>query len=154
MKITRTNAGNPDFNNLVKDLDAYLKITDEDEHDFYNQFNLIDSLQEVVVIYISNSIGASPVAIGCGAMKKMDSTSVELKRMYVVPQYRGKGVAQKILKELEIWAVELGYKKSVLETGKRQVEAVKFYHNCGYTVIENYGQYKGMTNSICFEKIV
>ena len=51
MKIRRTNSENTDFIHLVKDLDAYLKITDEDEHDFYNQFNSIDVLSEVVVVY-------------------------------------------------------------------------------------------------------
>ena len=72
--------------------------------------------------------------------------------MYVSPDFRGKQVAQKILSELEAWAKELGAKKCVLETGKRQVEAVKFYKKCNYKIIPNYGQYIGMENSICFEK--
>lgn len=152
MIIKRTTSENPDFIKLVIDLDAYLKITDEEEHDFYNQFNSIELLQEVVVIYASKLNNLLPVAVGCGALKKLDSTTVELKRMYVSPQYRGKGYAQKVIKELEIWARKMGYKRCILETGKRQIEAVKFYHNCGYSVIENYGQYKEMANSICFQK--
>ena len=146
MKIVRTNSNNQDFIKLVKQLDAYLKITDGDEHDFYNQFNHIAILQHVVVIYKDD------VAIGCGAIKKFDSDAVEVKRMYLSLKYRGQEFAQNILKELEIWTKELGYKKCVLETGKRQVEAVKFYHKCNYKVILNYGQYKNMENSICFEK--
>ena len=138
MKIIRTNSENKDFINLVKELDAYLKITDEDEHDFYNQFNNIDVLKHVVVVYVDE------IAVGCGAIKKFNNISMEVKRMYVSPENRGKGIAQKILSELEVWAAALGNKKCVLETGKRQKEAVKFYKKCNYKVIENYGQYKGM----------
>ncbi|PQJ68786.1 GNAT family N-acetyltransferase [Polaribacter butkevichii] len=148
IKIIRTNSENIDFINLVKELDAYLKITDGDEHDFYHQFNNIDVLKNVVLVYVDK------VVVGCGAIKKFDKTSVEVKRMFVSPDKRGLGIAQKILTELEIWAKELGYQKCVLETGKRQVEAVKFYKKCNYKVIENYGQYTNMENSICFSKTV
>lgn len=146
MKIVRTNSENQDFIYLVKQLDAYLKITDGDEHDFYNQFNNIDVLKNVVLIYLND------IAVGCGAIKKMDNSAVEVKRMFVSSDKRGKGIAQIILTELEVWAKELGYKKCILETGKRQVEAVNFYHKCKYKVIPNYGQYAKMENSICFEK--
>lgn len=148
MKIIRTNSENIDFINLVKQLDSYLKITDGDEHDYYNQFNNIDVLQHVVVAYFND------VAVGCGAFKKFDNSSVEIKRMYVSETYRKQGIANQILKELENWAKQIGYKKCILETGKRQTEAVHFYHKCDYKVIPNYGQYKGMKNSICFEKTV
>jgi GNAT superfamily N-acetyltransferase len=135
IKTIRTNSKNKDFINLVKELDVYLKITDEDEHDFYNQFNSIDVLKEVVVTYVSEN------AVGCGAIKKFDNSTVEVKRMFVSLDNRGTGVAQKILQELETCAKELGYKKCILETGVRQVEAVKFYKKCGYKIIPNYGQY-------------
>ncbi|MDA9348410.1 GNAT family N-acetyltransferase [Polaribacter sp.] len=152
MKIRRTNSENKDFVRLIIALDAYLKITDEDEHDFYNQFNNIDVLSEVVVVYEDIKTSSKPIAIGCAAMKKFDHKTVEIKRMYVSPEKRGTGIAQKIMQELEDWARELNYEKCILETGKRQVEAVHFYHKCNYKMIENYGQYKGMQNSICFEK--
>ena len=144
--IIRTNSEHSDFINLVKQLDAYLKITDGAEHDFYNQFNNIDVLKNVVVIYVDD------LAVGCGAIKKFDETAVEVKRMFVSLDKRGLGIAQKILTELEVWAKELDFKSCVLETGKRQVEAVKFYNKCNYKVIPNYGQYKEMENSICFKK--
>jgi GNAT superfamily N-acetyltransferase len=146
MKKVRTNSENTDFINLVKELDNYLKITDGDEHEFYNQFNNIDVIQYVIVVYINE------VAVGCGAFKKFDSNSIEIKRMFVAESYRNQGVAKFILKELEVWAKEIGNKNSILETGKRQLEAVQFYHKNGYRVIPNYGQYKGMENSICFKK--
>tara|TARA_R110002051_G_scaffold143337_1_gene216297 strand:- start:40 stop:492 length:453 start_codon:yes stop_codon:yes gene_type:complete len=145
-ELKRTNSENKDFINLVKHLDAYLKVTDQDEHDFYNQFNNIDVLKEVVVLYNDEN------AVGCGAIKKFDNNAVEVKRMFVLSEKRGQGFAQNILAELEIWTKELGYNKCVLETGKRQVEAVQFYKKCGYKIIPNYGQYLNMENSICFEK--
>jgi len=121
LKIVRTDSNNKDFVNLVKDLDRYLKITDGDEHDFYNQFNNINVLKHCVVVFLNNK------AVACGAFKKFDNASVEIKRMYTKPEARKKGLAGNIVLELEHWAKELGYKHTILETGKRQIEAVQFY---------------------------
>lgn len=144
--LLRTNSSNKDFADLVKQLDAYLKITDGDEHDFYNQFNSIEHLNHVVIAYQDKK----PIA--CGAFKAFETSKVEIKRMYTIPNERGNGIAAKVLEELENWAFELGYRFTVLETGKRQVEAVEFYKKNNYAIIENYGQYANMDNSICFEK--
>ena len=73
--------------------------------------------------------------------------------MFVDTSQRGLGIAPKILSELETWAKELNYKKCVLETGERQIEAVKLYIKSNYKRMQiNYGQYKGIVNSLCFEK--
>ena len=144
--VSRTNSDNPDFKILVNELDAYLKITDGDEHDFYNQFNNIDVLKHTVIAYKDLK------PIGCGAFKVYDSHSIEIKRMYTNPEYRNVGVAAKILSELEKWGKELDCDTAILETGKRQVEAVNFYEKNGYYAIPNYGQYNGMGNSLCFRK--
>ena len=72
--------------------------------------------------------------------------------MYTLPGSRGKGIATAILKELENWAFELGYAKCVLETGKRQPEAIALYEKSGYKRIPNYGKYAGVENSVCYEK--
>lgn len=148
MEIIRTHSEHKEFQLLVEALDAYLAIQDGDEHDFYNQFNGIEALQHVVVIQ-KNGKG-----ISCGAFKEFDTQSVEFKRMYTLPSERGKGLATKVLQELEHWAKELGYSKTVLETGKRQPEAVSLYKKYGYQQIPNYGQYIGMENSLCFEKVI
>ncbi len=146
IEIKRTNAANPDFIALVKELDAYLAITDGDDHDFYDQYNKLDAIKHVLVAYIDKE------AVGCGAIKKFDNTTMEIKRMYVKPNNRGAGIADMIIAELEDWAREMDYERCVLETGERQVAAVQFYHKTGYTRAENYGQYKGVENSLCFEK--
>jgi GNAT superfamily N-acetyltransferase len=131
---------------LVKLLDEDLAKRDGDQHSFYHQFNKIDMIKHVVIAYENNK------SVGCGAIKKYNKEAVEVKRMYTLPDMRSKGIASKILKELEIWATELSYKKCLLETGKRQPEAIQLYQRNGYHPIPNYGQYAGIENSICFEK--
>lgn len=145
-RLERTTSDNPDFISLVEKLDSYLTKVDGNEHDFYDQFNSIENLNHVVVA----RIGEQP--LGCGALKAFDAESMEVKRMYVEPEHRGTGVAGEILSQLERWAAELGARYCILETGKRQVEAVKFYKKSGYSVIPNYPPYKGVENSICFRK--
>ena len=146
MKTLRTTSENPDFQKLVKQLDAYLAVMDGEEHAFYHQYNKIDMLKNCIVIFDNDE------AVTCGAIKEFDSKSMEVKRMFTLPEKRGKGLASKILTELETWTKELGYEKTFLETGKRQTEAIALYNKCVYKVIPNYGQYIGIDNSICFEK--
>ena len=146
INIIRTSSDNHDFIELVRLLDADLAIRDGDKHTFYDQFNKIDNIRYVVVAYENNK------PVGCGAIKEYKPDSMEVKRMYVLPEHRKKGIASKILDELEIWASELSYSKCILETGKGQPEAIKLYKKNGYTLIPNYGQYAGVENSLCFEK--
>lgn len=146
MKILRTTSENLDFQKLVKQLDAYLAVMDGDDHSFYGQYNKIDSLKNCVIIYNKNE------AVACGAIKTYESNTMEIKRMFTLPNQRGKGLASTVLKELEIWTKDLGYEKTILETGKKQTEAVALYYKSGYKIIPNYGQYAGVENSICFEK--
>lgn len=145
-EVIRTDSNNTDFITLVEHLDVYLSITDGEEHSFYDQFNKLDNINHVVLIYENQA----PIA--CGAFKEFDNESVEIKRMYTSPIVRGQGVAAEVIKELENWALELGYAKCILETGIRQFEAVGFYKKSGYQIIPSYGQYAQMENSICFEK--
>ena len=144
----RTNSKNTDFIELVGCLDAALKIVDGEDHDFYNQFNSIDMLHHSVVFYDAGK------AVGCGALKAFETTTMEVKRMYVLPAYRGKGFATRILSELESWALELGQLRCILETGKKQPEAIALYTKSGYKQTENYGPYVGVDNSHCFEKLL
>lgn len=144
--IKRTDTNNLDFNRLVKKLDQDLAITDGADHAFYDQFNKLMNINHVIVAYRQNQ------AVGCGAIKVYDEVSMEVKRMYSVPELRGQGIASIILLELEKWAAELGYKRCVLETGSRQLAAIYLYKKNGYTLTDNYGQYAGVENSLCFEK--
>ncbi|MCL6260201.1 GNAT family N-acetyltransferase [Aquiflexum sp. TKW24L] len=146
LTLVRTNSQNADFMGLVKLLDAGLAVTDGEDHAFYNQFNKTDNIKYVTVAYENGQ------AVGCGAIKEFAPDIVEVKRMFVSEPHRGKGIAGRIIAELETWAAELGYTRCILETGIRQVEAVALYKKSGYSIIPNYGQYIGVENSLCFEK--
>jgi putative acetyltransferase len=146
ISLARTNSDNQDFIDLVKNLDMELAKRDGDDHSFYSQFNKIDKIKYVVLAY------ENEIPVGCGAIKEFENKAMEVKRMYVLAGSRGKGVAAKILIALEDWTKELSYTKCVLETGKRQPEAIQLYEKSGYKRISNYGQYIGIENSVCFEK--
>lgn len=146
--IRRTNFQNPEFKLLAGLLDAELSKRDGPDHRFYDQYNSIAGIEKVVLAY------EGEVSAGCGALKPFSKDRFEIKRMYVRRDFRGLGVAQKILRELESWALQSGAGSCVLETGKRQPEAISFYQKSGYLQIENYGPYRGIENSLCFEKFL
>lgn len=142
----KTNSQNEDFQKLVGELDADLSIRDGADHLFYDKFNKIDSIKYAIVAYDNN------IPVGCGAIKAYDRNTMEVKRMFVLPDWRGKGIASIILKELELWSIELSFAKCLLETGKKQPEAIALYQKNGYQIIPNFGQYENVANSVCFEK--
>ncbi len=144
--ITRTDASHPDFMELVRQLDAELTERDGPEHSFYAQFNKTNTIKYVVLYYEDGK------AVSCGAIRELEEGIMEVKRMFTLPEYRGRGIAAKVLAELEQWAAELSSHTCRLETGKKQPEAIRLYEKNGYLVISNYGQYQGVFNSICFEK--
>ena len=148
IKIIRTNAWHPGFVSLVRELDAFLAVTDGDEHEFYDQFNKLDSIDHVILLFSGKE------AVACGALKKYDEQRAEIKRMFTKKPHRGKHLAGKVLKALEDWALEMGYTYCILETGIRQTAAIALYERCGYRYIPCYGQYKDMDNSRCFEKVL
>ena len=147
-EIKRTDSADKDFLSLVSLLDKELAERDGSERDFYNHFNKLENIKNVIIVF------AGDFPAGCGAVKKYSDDTMEVKRMFTAPQYRSKGLASLVLAELEKWALELGYSKCILETGKRQPEAIALYKKCGYNVIPNYDQYINIDNSVCFLKIL
>ena len=142
----RTTSTDKNFQTLVKELDAELKILDGEDHSFYDQFNKIDSLKYVVVAYDQDN------PVGCGAIKEFAQDTMEVKRMYVPLNKRGLGIATIILTELENRAREVNFKKCILETGKKQPAAIRLYQKNDYTIIPNFSPYEADDNSVCFEK--
>lgn len=144
--IKRTQSSDPDFQKLIRDLDRELAIRDGEEHAFFAQYNTLVNIQHVVLILVDGS------AVGCGAIKPYSENIIEVKRMFVAEAHRSAGLATMILKELEKWAIELGFHHCILETGIRQPEAIRLYTKNAYQSIPNYGQYEGVASSVCFEK--
>ena len=91
-------------------------------------------------------------AVACGGVARFDDERGELKRMFVVPEARGRGLGRRLLVELEAEAQRLGYHALVLETGDRQPEAVGLYESSGYERIPCYPPYDSRALSLCFEK--
>jgi putative acetyltransferase len=146
ISIERTNSNDPNFQELVKLLDLELQERDGEEHVFYAALNKTNTLNYVVVAYDENE------PIGCGALRNYSNDTMEVKRMFVPLHQRGQGIASTILAALETWCRELGIKKCVLETGKKQPEAIALYKKNQYNIIPNFGKYEGVENSVCFEK--
>ena len=144
--ILRTHSDNPDFRGLVALLDQGLAVQNGEDHAFYAQFNKVDKIKHCVIAYLDSQ------AVGCGAIRAYDDARIEVKRMFVLPEFRGRGIAGKILSALEQWSAELGYPRCILETGKNLPEAIALYLKSGYQITPNYGQYEGVDNSVCMEK--
>jgi len=147
--LKRTSSENLNFHRLVVLLDADLKIRDGEDHLFYSQFNKIDRIKFVIIAYDKDQ-----TPMGCGAIKEYSADTMEIKRMFVLPDRRGLGIASAILKELEKWTIELNFEKCLLETGKKQPEAIGLYLKNGYVTTPNFGQYANVESSICFLKIL
>ena len=144
--LKRTNSDDKDFQKLVEELDKDLAIRDGEDHSFYAQFNKINAIKYVVIAYDFDK------PVGCGAIKEYSDNTMEVKRMFVPLERRGQGIASLVLRELELWTKELNFKNCILETGRKQPEAIKLYIKNNYHIIPNYGQYTNVESSVCFEK--
>lgn len=145
MKVIKTNSDHPDFKKLSALFDEYLVDIDGDEREFFAHYNNVQ-LDHVLVVYDEER------AVGCGAFKKYEEDTAEIKRMFVLPEARGKGIANMILTEIESWAIEQGFAHFILETSPILHHAIALYTKMGYQFIPNYGQYIGVENSVCMKK--
>jgi GNAT superfamily N-acetyltransferase len=146
IRISRTTSENVDFITLVAALDQSLwERYPELKSDYWGN-NILEINPNVTVVYLDNK------AVACGCFKRKNQNTIEIKRMFVLPEARGKGFAQRILHELELLGVESGFSFSVLETLYKQTEAISMYQKCGYAIVDNYEPYVGLKNSICMRK--
>jgi L-amino acid N-acyltransferase YncA len=99
-------------------------------------------------------LDAGSAVVGCGALRALDADTAELKRMFVVPEWRGLGFSKKILDGLEGEAARIGVKRLCLETGERQVAATALYERSGYRRIAPFGKYVDSPLSVCMEKSI
>jgi putative acetyltransferase len=93
-------------------------------------------------------------AIGCGALVPMDEEVAEIKRMFVLPDERGHGLARRILEELERFAREFEYNAIRLETGVKQPESIALYGKSGFYRVPNFPPFENDATAVCFEKRV
>ena len=144
--IIRDNSDNKDFQRLIQELDKDLNARYGKVQFQFDKYNKVENLDTVVIAFWQKK------AVGCACFKVFEEDSIEIKRMFLIPKYRGQGIADKILEELENSAMEKGFSNAVLETGIKQPEAIGFYKRNNYIQINNYGQYIGNANSVCMKK--
>lgn len=134
---------------LIRDLNA--ELTKQYPEEGANHFRLDpDEVAEgrgaLLVAYLDDA------PVGCGAVRRIEADAGELKRMYVVPSARGRGIGRLILNALESEARKLGVRRLVLETGSRQREAMALYSRAGFQHIPSFGEYASSPLSVCMSK--
>jgi hypothetical protein len=144
--IKRTTSADPDFQVLIAHLDHELWNELKEDQATYDQYNKVPDIQTALVLYMNGK----PAASGC--FKEYDNETVEVKRMFVEKEFRGRGLSTIILKELEEWAMQSGFKYALLETSVHFKTARSLYSKAGYVVIDNYDQYAGLEESVCMKK--
>lgn len=143
-----TDGENKDFVSMCTLLDEELDhlVGKKIQRKKYDQFNQRDHIHDVVLVYDQD------IVVGAGAFRFYDDESVEIKRVYVRPEYRGQGIARELIRRLEANAKIQGFTYALLETGDLLEDAMKLYKRAGYHVIDNYGPYVQMEESICMSK--
>ncbi|MFV0378049.1 MAG: GNAT family N-acetyltransferase [Mangrovibacterium sp.] len=145
-KIIQTTSENADFRELIRKLDHELRSNYEFDQSVCEQYSQVDAIAHAMVAYVDGQ------AVGCGCFRVLNPETVEVKRMFVLREFRGLGISKQVLAALESWAAGLNFKTAVLETGALQTEAIRLYKTYGYQSIPNYGPYVDLPHSSCFEK--
>ena len=146
IEIVRCTTGAPQFQELIRGLDADLQARYGEVQALYSPHNKVAEIETAVLAFEEGR------AVGCGCFKLHAPLTIELKRMYVVPEARGRRIAAQIVGALETWAKELGHTTAVLETGNLQHEAVALYTRCGYARTPNFPPYDQLPASICMKR--
>jgi len=144
--VTPTDTGDPEFVALTRELDRELRGTYGALQDSYDSLNLLPPGLPAAIAR------ADGEAVGCGALKPSGYGAFEVKRVYVRPDWRGKGLAKRVMHALALRARSLGGRRLVLETGSRQAAAIALYEGLGFARIPNFGEYAGNENSLCMAK--
>jgi putative acetyltransferase len=140
-----------DARRLIAALDAHLASRYSPEQRFGPNLKPAQLAPGLGTFVVARADGR---AVGCGAVRLLDPTTVEVKRMYVEPEMRGRGVAKEILAHLEAAGRELGAHRAMLETGVYQDEAIGLYRRAGYTEVGCWGEYTTSPTSVCYEKTI
>ena len=148
MELRFVDAENKDFAALTKLLDEYYFELVGDVHLRYAKMNDPKNFACRAVVYEGER------AIACGCWKHVDETAAEIKRIYVLPEYRRKGAARLLLRELEKNAAGAGKRRLVLETAPTTEDSHTLYLSSGYRIIDYYGSPAGAENCLCFEKLL
>ena len=146
MKISFVPASSPDFRMLAAKLDAYYFELVGDIQNRYAEVNRPENMTALAVVYEAGE----PIA--CGAWKRIDGITAELKRLYVLPEYRRRGAAGSLIAALEADAAAAGIRRMILETAVDTADSHRLYLSAGYRIMDYYGSPAGAENCLCFHK--
>lgn len=148
MRFEFTNGYNQDFVELCRSLDTFLNelVGGEANRAAYVPYNRTADVEVVIVAY------DDAIPVGCAGFKRYNDDYAEVKRVFVKPAYRGRGIAKALMRFLEDAAKQKGYGYLILESGEPLIAAMALYRSIGFKRIPNYGQYKDMPESICMQK--
>lgn len=148
MRFEYTDGCNKDFIELCHELDVFLNelVGGEEKRAKYIPYNKLDDIHDVIIAYVDE------FPVGCASLKRYNEGCAEVKRVFIKPEYRNRGISKKLMMRLEDLARKAGYQYLILESGEPLVAAMALYRKIGFEVIPNYGQYVGMSDSICMRK--
>lgn len=146
MELRFVDAKSVDYKRLADALDAYYYTLVGDVQDRYKDVNRPENMNCLIVAYEGDS------AVACGAWKRVDEKTAEVKRIYVLPEFRRRGIASAIIRKLEAHIQEHGYCQILLETARTTGDSQALYLSLGYTEIPYYGSPAGAENCRCFLK--
>lgn len=146
MDICFVHPQSADFRALAQRLDAYYFTLVGDIQNRYADVNRPENMDGLAVVY------ENAVAVACGAWKRADDQTAEIKRIFVLPEYRRRGVASRLIRALEDHAQSQGFRKFILETAKNTGASHGLYLSLGYQIIDYYGSPAGAENCLCFYK--
>jgi putative acetyltransferase len=147
--IAREPLSSPDARRLIASLDAELSAIYPNPADNFFELGEEQTAGDRGVFLLARVDGRP---VGCGALRRIDATTGEIKRMYVAPAARGAGLGRRLLDELERHARGLGLRRLVLETGPRQPEALGLYRRAGFAPVPCFGDYRHASLSVCMAK--
>ena len=148
MQFIWTDGNNEDFHRFYIETENYYSslVGGLANRKGFVPYNISESITDVLIAYMDDN------AVACGGLKKYSDTDVEIKRVWVDPDFRGKHIATELMDLIEKRAAEMGYKRTILQTREIMKDAVGLYQKREYEKIENYPPYDKLDGAICFAK--
>ena len=149
LRVRRSDISSPEARALITTLNAELSALYPEQGATHFRLDA-DEVAEGRGVFLIAFVDGAPV--GCGAVRRIAEGTGEIKRMFVRPEARGRGVGRALLMTLESEARRLGFARLLLETGVRQTEAIALYESAGFTSRVPFGEYAGSPLSVCMGK--
>lgn len=140
-----TDGNNEEFHQFYLETEDYYSsiVGGKKNREGFIPYNLSESISDVLLAYMDG------VAVGCAGLKKYNDSDVEIKRVWVEPDYRGRHIATELMDRIEDKAREMGFKRAVLQTRPIMEDAVGLYEKRGYELTGNYPPYDKLEGAIC-----